>query len=238
MNRDMTIASTSRMLAALSVTALWMPLPSYAVIYSAEATEGWVADAETGKPIEGVIVVAHWRITGGLEGGTPINELKILETVTDESGRYSFPAWGPKLAFLSGIFGSLGSESPEILMFKQGYKYQRLINYWYQGLDTSKSIWDKKTVKLEGFSGTLKEYSEHLWGLNDDLWITGYAVTYHWGDPCGWKSFPRMLKAMDKLDQEIHGLQWGRPTVAGQLRMNDAKLRSAGCGTVSDLLGK
>src|SRR5258708_16141131 len=117
MNRDRTIGSRRRMVAGLRVTALWMPLPSYAVIYSAEATEGWVADAETGKPIEGVIVVAHWRITGGLEGGTPINELKILETVTDEIGRYSFPAWGPKLAFLSGVFGSLGRESPQILMF-------------------------------------------------------------------------------------------------------------------------
>src|SRR5258708_40037237 len=115
----MTIKSTGPFI-ALGIALVSAPLSSYAFIfYNAEATEGWVADAETGKPIEGVIVVAHWRITGGLEGGTPINELKILETVTDESGRYSFPAWGPKLAFLSGIFGSLGSESPEILMFKQ-----------------------------------------------------------------------------------------------------------------------
>src|SRR5260221_2733138 len=126
-DRDMTIKSTGPFI-ALGIALVSAPLSSYAFIfYNAEAIEGWVADAETGKPIEGVIVVAHWRLEGGLEGGTPIDELKILETVTDRNGRYSFPAWGPQVAF-SGFFGSLRSESPEILMFKKGYKFQRLIN--------------------------------------------------------------------------------------------------------------
>jgi hypothetical protein len=233
----MMIASTRRLFAVLGVAALWMPLPSYGLIYSAEAIEGWVISAETGKPIDGVIVVAHWRLKGGLEGGTPVNELKILEAVTDQNGRYSFPAWGPKFA-LSGLFGSLLSESPQILMFKRGYKYLGLMNYTYRDSNASKSDWNKKTVKLEPFTGTIEQYAQHLSGLNSDLWTTGYGVGDHWGDPCGWKSFPNMLRALDPLDKEIEPLRLGYRTVAAQLRSNDSKLRSAGCGTVADLLGK
>ena len=92
---------------------------SFPFFYRAEAIEGWVADAETGMPLEGVIVVGHWRLKGGFEGGNPVAELKILESVTDQGGRYSFPAWGPKFA----LMGNLTSESPELLFFKRGYMY-------------------------------------------------------------------------------------------------------------------
>lgn len=234
MNRDTAIRSIGRLFAALGVAALWMPLASYALVYSAEAIEGWVIDAETGKPIEGVIVLAHWQLKGGFEGGTPVNELKILESVTDKGGRYSFPAWGPKFA----LMGQLRSASPEILMFKRGYKFQRLNNNWYRDRDTSTSDWNKKTVKLEPFAGTLEQYAQHLSSLSSDLWTTGYGVGDHWGDYCGWKSFPNMLRAMDELDKEIKPLRLMWSTVTADLRLADAKLRAAGCGSVADLLGK
>ncbi len=52
----MTIKSTGPFI-ALGIALVSAPLSSYAFIfYNAEAIEGWVADAETGKPIEGVIV--------------------------------------------------------------------------------------------------------------------------------------------------------------------------------------
>jgi hypothetical protein len=223
--------------AALGVALLGLPLSAHGLIYSADAIEGWVVDAETSKPLDGVIVVAHWQLKGGLEGGTPINELKILETVTDSNGRYFFPAWGPKFAF-SGLFGSLISESPGILMFKRGYKYRGLDNNWYPNVDTSKSDWNKKTVKLEPFSGTLAQYAQDLSGLSSDLWTIGYGVGDHFGDYCGWKSFPSMLRSLDKLDEEIKPLRLAWRTVAAQLRSNDSKLRSAGCGSVAELLGK
>ncbi len=123
-------------------------------------------------------------------------------------------------------------------MFKKGYKFQRLINNWYRGRDTSKSDWDKKTVKLEPFSGTLEQYAQQLSSLSSDLWTTGYGVGDHWGDPCGWKSFPNMLRALDKLDEEIKPLRLMWRTVSARFRDNDSKLRSTGCGSVADLLGK
>ena len=103
---------------------------------------------------------------------------------------------------------------------------------------TSRSQWNKKTVKLEPFTGTLEQYSQHLSLLNDDLWISGFAIGYHSGDYCGWKSFPNMLRALDKLDEKLKGLRLLNRSVVSQLRSNDAQLRAAGCGTVTDLIGK
>src|SRR5262245_58532927 len=221
---------------ALGVGLLMSPLPSYALFYHAEAIEGWVVDAQTERPIEGVVVVAHWQLQGGGEGGTALDELKIFEAVTDPNGRYFFPAWGPKFS-LSGLFGSLPSESPGILMFKQGYKFQRLLNQWHPDLDTSKSKWNRKTVKLERFDGMLEEYAQHLSGLSSDLWTAGYGVGDQMGDHCGWKSFPNMLRALDKVDKQTPS-RLGYRTVTAQLRGNEQKLRSAGCGTVADLIGE
>ena len=221
----------------VGVALLWVSLPACSGIpffYSAEAIEGRVTDADTGKPLEGVILVAHWQLQGGFEGGTPIKELQIAEAVTDRDGRYSFPGWGPRFA----ASGHLKSESPEILLFKPGYKFRALSNNWYPGKDLSKSDWKGQTVKLERFAGTLKEYAQHIWSFSDTLWVAGYAVGDRSGDPCGWKSFPNMLRAMDKLDEELKPLRMMDRTVAARLRDADSQLRAAGCGTVKDLIGK
>ena len=212
----------------LGVALLWQPLSASAFIYSAEAIEGWVVDAGTDKPIEGVIVVAHWQLKGGFEGGNPVGELQIIEAVTDQNGRYYFPSWGPKFAWS----GYLKSESPEILMFKPGYKYLGVSNRWYRDRDTSKSDWNGKTVKLEPFKRTLEEYARHLGRLSDLLWRIGHA----WAEPCGWKSFPRMILALDAQDAEFRraGINYG--SVASTLRSNDSHLRAAGCGSIEEIL--
>ena len=220
-------------LLGLVTMLLWPPNSFGAFLYSAEAIEGWVVDSAQGKPLESVIVVAHWQLKFGLEGGSPINELKIMETVTDSNGHYAFPAWGPKFAFI----GTLEMESPQILLFKQGYKYMGLVNTWRPDMDTSRSEWNGKKVKLDAFNGTIEEYGRHLTSLNDFLWAAGYAVGERMGDRCGWKSFPAMLRAMDKLDYEFAKLRSGIRTVAARLRDNDDRLRASGCGSVSDLLG-
>jgi hypothetical protein len=223
-----------RALPTLSTALLAFPLSACGFVYSAGSIEGWVVDAETEKPISDMVVVAHWQLKGGFEGGTPVNEVKILESLTDQNGRYFFPAWGPRFA----LMGDLSSDAPVILMFKRGYKFLGLGNYNRQDGIVSRSEWNEKTVKLGRFNGTLAQYAQHLSGLNSDLWTIGYDVGRHWGDPCGWKSFPNMLRALDPLDREIEPLRLGYRTVAGMLRDNDSKLHSAGCGTVTDLFGK
>jgi len=214
---------------SLGVVLLGLPLSacsSFPFFYRAEAIEGWVVDAETGKPLEGVIVVAHWQLKGGFEGGNPVAEVKISESVTDQNGRYSFSAWGPKFAF----FGSLTSESPELLFFKRGYRYQGLVNNWYPGRDMSKSDWNGKTVKLERFGGEVEAYARHLERLSSELWRIG-----HDNEPCGWKSFPRLILALHAQDAEFRrvGINYG--SVASALRSNDSLLRAAGCGSIEEI---
>ncbi|MCF6199453.1 MAG: hypothetical protein L3J67_08665 [Hyphomicrobiaceae bacterium] len=59
--------------------------------YSAEPIEGWVIDADTKKPIEGVIVVANWQLHKSTIGGRiPAAHLNIMETLTDKNGRFFF----------------------------------------------------------------------------------------------------------------------------------------------------
>ena len=214
-------------LASSAMLVLCLLLSACGFIYHAEAIEGRVADSETGKPLEGVIVVAHWQLKGGFEGGTPIGELQILETATDSSGRYYFPAWGPRFAFN----GSLKSESPEVLMFKSGYKFLGLSNQWYEGRDGSKFDYNMKTVRLERFKGTPSDYAADLARLSDSLFRAGSR----YDSLCIWKSFPKMLVALN--NQEIKFQQAGVPTamLVSQLKVVESQLKAANC-SVNDFL--
>jgi hypothetical protein len=221
-----------KLMTIMAFGIMWLPLSAFGFVYHAESIEGWVTEAETNKPLEGVIVIAFWQLKGGIEGGTPIGQLQIYETVTDKNGRYYFPAWGPKFA----LFGRLKSESPGIYLFRSGYKILGLDNNWYPDRDLSKSDWNKKTVKLESFKGTLGQYADHLAGFNDGLWMVGFATSYRGGDPCGWKAFPQMLRALDRLETEFRSAGVVRGTVVSSLRANDAQLRAAGCGSVEEVV--
>mgnify|MGYP001302911465 CR=1 FL=1 len=224
-----------RCLLVLGAVLPWLPLAGCATLYRAEAIEGWVVDAESGKPLEGVILVAHWEVKGGLEGGVPIAELQILETVTDSNGRYYFPAWGPKLILPTG---QLEGNSPGLLLFKSGYRSQRFPNFYWQTYGTSVFYYDKKTLKLERFKGTLAEYAHDLGSLSSTLWIAGYDVGRYSGDYCGWKSFPRMLRALSQLDVEFRMVRGAPETVAAMLTSNDKILKEKGCGSVFEVLGE
>ena len=163
--------------------------------YKAEPIEAWVADAATNQPLEGVIVVAHWQLKGGLEGGNPVGEMMVMETLTDAKGRFYFPGWGPKLRSLEG---RLKTKSPGILLFKSGYEYRglenKLNNKSLRGdLDNPlRSDWNGKTIKLDRFKEGLREYENHLAFLRTSL-----SFAYD-GDTCEWKQVPRMIVSQHK----------------------------------------
>ena len=218
----------------LLVMVLLLPLQSCAFVYSAEPIEGWVVDAETGKPLEGVNIVAHWQLRGGVMEDNPIAQIHIDEAITDQNGRYAFKGWGPKFALL----GHLRSESPGLIFFKSGYKYLGLLNML--GNSTSKSDWNKKTVKMERFKGTLKEYAEYLSSTSlSSLWYIGFAAPTGGksGRHCGFTSFPQMLRALDKLESEYRAAGITHGTVVSDLKSSDNLLKDTGCGSVFDILG-
>lgn len=226
------MTGSSRKARALLIAAaccVFQATQALAFVYAAPSIQGQVLDAETEKPVQDVVVVAHWQLKGGIEGGTPINEIKILEAVTDRTGRYYLPGWGPRFAFLGDPQG------PELFVFKQGYRFQRLRNDWNRR-QSPRSDWNNRAIHLEPFRGPLAKYAEDLESLNSGLWTVGFDVGRHQGDYCGWKSFPRMLRALERLEDAFREANVHRWTLFGQLNANEAFLRKYGCGSITDFL--
>jgi hypothetical protein len=119
--------------------------------YSTDAIEAWVVDAETGKPIEGAVVTANWQLVSfGLDsGGRKLRQLEVMETRTDKNGRFHVPG----ILRPNVTFDQLGEEDPQILIFKSGYQYFRVVSNYPIGRESPgphRTSWvNGRTVKLE-----------------------------------------------------------------------------------------
>lgn len=171
-------------------------LPACAALtYSAEPIEAWVVDAETQRPLEGVVVVAHWELRGGPSpgGSTPVGQLMVMEAVTDKNGRFHFPAWGPKLR---PALTELHNHDPHLILFKSSYRYAGLANEmrYISRPETilepvRRSDWNGKTIELKPFKGTVEEWARHLGFLMTSLRFVE--------ENCNWKKTPRIILALD-----------------------------------------
>lgn len=181
----------------LLLMVLSLPLQSCALYYSAAPIDATVVNAETGKPLEGVIVTANWRLMGGLEGGNELGQMMVMETLTDKNGRFFFPAWGPKRNVSDG---HIKSDGPQLLLFKTGYRYVVLSNKTSvtdRPGPSLKSDWNGKTIEMKLFAGSLREYEEHLGYLRTNL-----RFAYD-GKNCEWKQAPRMIAAQHKENRRF-----------------------------------
>lgn len=189
-------------LAALMATSQMACTNSFPDTYSAEAIEARVIDAETQKPLDGVVIVAHWQLKGGMEGGNVVGQLMILETVTDSNGRFAFPAWGP----LKRTKGHFDTADPQMLLFKPGYDPRVLDNerpeFWTKHAHESlrRSVHNGKTIEMKRFGGSLTS-KEAMRVYADRLsFFTGRMrfIT----DDCQWKKVPKMVLALqDQREQ-------------------------------------
>jgi hypothetical protein len=214
------------LLSALVAGTILLPLEARAFLYHADSIEGLLVDAATGKPLEGVVVVAHWQLRGAFEGAAS-GQLQISETTTDADGRYRIPSWGPKLA----LKGTLGGAAPTIIFFKPGYNYREVSNEPTSAGYRARSQWGGKTIALARYEGSSTQYANELQSLSDDLWLAGRA-----SEPCGWESFPRMLKALASVDAQAQGA--GPPTMHWRLKVNAEALKASGCRRLEEVLGK
>jgi hypothetical protein len=217
---------------ALTAGLLWTALLpvaacAFPVSYSAKEMNARVVDAETGAPLEGVNVVAHWVLSFGLEGGG-MRDLELMEAVTDREGKFHFPAWGPKRVPKDlPSEARMKNQDPEIILFKSGYFPLGVSNEAKgpqpgPGAPVRASEWDGRTLQLKKFAGRPDIYGSIVSGV-----LTG--VTY---SGCEWKRIPRMLVA---LDREAQALQ--RENVTNNLP-TIAKIRTwsqgQGCGSVEE----
>lgn len=159
-------------------------------VHTAEPIQAWIISAENGQPIEHVVVVAHWQMKGGMEGGNDVGQLMVMEARTDDKGRFAFPGWGPKIAWA----GNIKWARPELLIFKTAYKPLALSNYPLINDPHArdfvlKSEWNGKTIKL---AASAPEAAERLidFALLDNKLHTvigNYKA-------CEWKKIPNMLR--------------------------------------------
>jgi hypothetical protein len=160
-------------------------------IYIAEPIEGWAIDAETKKPVEGVVVVAMWQLyRGHIAGRNPTGMLKVLETVTDKDGRFFYPGWGPKVTWS----GYLDWEDPALIFFKSGYRYRWEANPLYSQVNQSivrRSVWNGKKIELQKFKGSQQDYAKHLSILGTAM----HSIMAR--DDCMWKKIPKLVLAVN-----------------------------------------
>lgn len=70
---------------------------------------GTVVDAETGKPIEGAVVLAEWTKRHGI-GDYHTESVKVVEVLSDKDGKVK----------ISGIFDPF-VDPPDVTVYKKGY---------------------------------------------------------------------------------------------------------------------
>jgi hypothetical protein len=94
------------------------------VVFRDSSIEGQVVDAETGKPLEGVIVAGLWELTvffSHASGGYA----KISLVETDKEGKFKLPWW---ITFKPWTFcSSMSDGAPIIVIYKPGYKLSHRI---------------------------------------------------------------------------------------------------------------
>ncbi|MGA8178451.1 MAG: hypothetical protein WB792_00225 [Desulfobacterales bacterium] len=78
--------------------------------------KGKIIDADTGKPIEGVVVLGIWFKSYISPAGSSEKFYDAREVVTDNNGEFSVPGMG--LLIFSNIV-----EPMDVLIFKAGYEY-------------------------------------------------------------------------------------------------------------------
>ena len=174
--------------------------------YSAEPIEAWVVDEKTGKPLEGVIVVAHWKLMRGtVAGRVPAGTMMLLETVTDANGRFSFPAWGPLENASEGI---LDHEDPMLILFKSGYRQTGLSNHYGIRAEDKpskrKSEWSGKTIKMTRFEGTPEQYASHVAERSRFIDSTlDWTWNRSWSPECNIAKTPLLAQALDRENSEM-----------------------------------
>jgi hypothetical protein len=220
-----------RRLGWLFLTFVAMSLPASATTYYAKPTAATVVDAETGEPLEGVNVVAHWAVLSVTGRGA--GDLELTEAVTDKDGKFYIPGWGPKSLDSDLPRGSrLGKDAPALTFFKSGYLVRSVGNnlqplHLSDPSDTGPSVrysdWEGKTIKLEKFKGDLERYASAAERAPGSM---NQAI------PCGWKRVPRVYVALMKEKERLDRL--GVRNYLPSMGHMELYFKNAKCGSAKE----
>jgi hypothetical protein len=153
-----------------------------------------VVDAETGRPVQGAIVVGRWSwlawYPGGLHSSArSVDEgeaLHIAEDVTDADGRFTLEGFGPTVRSK----GSLEEKAPSLTVYARDYEpFQKNVGE------------DRQQVRLKRHAGSGADLAAKIAAIQGDgsrglHWLSGVPA---------WKSMPRMVQALHREKIRLGG---------------------------------
>jgi hypothetical protein len=120
-----------------------MSCSSYALVRYDGPYEGRIIDADTGQPIEGVVVLGIWNTETPSAAGALTNYHDAMETVTDKSGEFTIKGLG--LLFMSNVLPM------DVVIFKAGYTYYGLMT-WKELKRAVKKEDNRLIIRLKKFT--------------------------------------------------------------------------------------
>ncbi len=179
--------------------------------YSGSEIKGTVVDAETNTPITGAIVSVNWQLLGPAsfhEQKPRGKNMVIMETVTNDRGEYTLPAWESVKVEMSREWLD---ETPTIRVVKEGYGLF-ITNLFhkaeFRGLKTvltaqsgiGSFVVDSE-IKLKRM--TLEEISK----IGQPRFQTSLEEIYQVG--CGWRKIPLTALEVDRITKKLQALNPG-----------------------------
>ena len=210
------------------VVSLLAFLGGCSTVLSAEPVTARVVDADTGKALAGVVIMAYWELHQGSFTGHAFGcgAIDIEEAVTDADGQFQIPGWGPV-----SIYGScdMRGASPQLVLFKPGYDWRGINNDPLDPIATvtvSSSVWDGKTIELHAAldmdlrRADVQSYADKFDNLNV---VVGRFIY----SGCNWKKIPNMLRAIYVQEQGFRAAGQVDDTITASLIRNDAAIQKA-----------
>lgn len=174
------------------ITICWLP-----PFYIGSSISGKVVDEDTGKPIEGLNVVADWELRTGFLESHIAKPIYITETVTDENGYFYIDGWGPRF---NKIFHSIHEEDPMLILLKDGYeiKILRGMLYGQHVFPYVSSNLNNKTFKIKKHNFARERKSSSL--LSD----VRISLTSIFSEKnCHWKKITKFLKEYESIRNNV-----------------------------------
>lgn len=167
--------------------------------YIAAPIDARVVDAETGQPVEGATVVANWQlVTGSLAGGERARgQLEVKETVTDKQGRFHFDGF----ARFNFSFNELRNQDPQILIFKSGYEFKRIVNFY--GMTEPIVIGPRRKSQVDGKEIQLKKLTEDPAKSKNIAYLGLQVYIAPIVNDCEWRRIPNAILSMDRERRRI-----------------------------------
>lgn len=144
----------SFLIAYITITVIMISLGCSSAIRYDGHYEGRVIDADTGEPIEGVVVLGVWYKETPTPAGAVSSYYDARETVTDKNGEFEIPGMGLKI---------LSTVAPmNVLIFKAGYEYidASWVSFKIDEMLKKKITWEGKTAIIPLRKLTMDERSQ------------------------------------------------------------------------------